>query len=295
MDNFFPTKTTVRNEKDTPWINKTVKRLARKKRKVWEKEGRSANWRNLDKQSRELRERRANVYMKSQRQDFLGTDAAKNFYKNVRAYESKEKPPNFNPRDLFPGETDKGASEKLADHFTQISNEFSGVDSIPDAPHSPLPVLTRAQVEKRLLEFKKSKTRVIGDLFPSIVSGAAASLSVPLTDLYNKMSDTKEWPSDWKLEYVTVIPKTSHPESVNDVRNILCTLFVSKVYESFLLKWLTDKMGLATNQFAGVEGCSSEHYLALLWQKVLENLEDKRAASLLTTVDYSKAFNRLNF
>lgn len=128
-----------------------------------------------------------------------------------------------------------------------------------------------------------------------IVSGEAASLAVPLTDLYNTMSDTKEWPSDWKLEYVTVIPKTSHPESVNDVQNISCTLFVNKVYESFLLKWLTDKVGLSTNQFGGVKGCSSENYLVLLWQKVLENLEDKRAASLLTMVDYSKAFNILNF
>lgn len=47
---FFPAKTTVRNKKDKPWINKAVKRLARKKREVWEKEGRSANWRNVDKQ-----------------------------------------------------------------------------------------------------------------------------------------------------------------------------------------------------------------------------------------------------
>ena len=51
---------------------------------------------------------------------------------------------------------------------------------------------------------------------------------------------------------------------------------------------------MAINQFGRVKGCSTEHYLVLLWQKVLENLEDKRAASLLTTIVYSKAFIRLN-
>ena len=32
-----------------------------------------------------------------------------------------------------------------------------------------------------------------------------------------------------------------------------------------------------------------------LWQQVLENIEDSRAGSLLTSIDYSKAFNRLDF
>ena len=32
-----------------------------------------------------------------------------------------------------------------------------------------------------------------------------------------------------------------------------------------------------------------------LWQRVLEGLEDQRAVSLLTSIDYSKAFNRLDF
>lgn len=113
--------------------------------------------------------------MESQRQAFLRPDAAENFYKNVRAYDSKEKPPNFNPRDLFPGKTDR--SEKLADHFTQISDEFTGIDSVPDAPNSPLPVLTRSQVEKRLLEFKKvQNARLRGPIpFDSIRGGSKLS------------------------------------------------------------------------------------------------------------------------
>lgn len=32
-----------------------------------------------------------------------------------------------------------------------------------------------------------------------------------------------------------------------------------------------------------------------VWQNVLNNLEDRRAATVLTSIDYAKAFNRLSF
>ena len=56
-----------------------------------------------------------------------------------------------------------------------------------------------------------------------------------------------------------------------------------------------EQVKLRTNQFSGVKGSSTEHYLVELWQKVLENKEDPRACSLITSIDYSKAFNRLNY
>ena len=65
------------------------------------------------------------------------------------------------------------------------------------------------------------------------------------------------------------------------------------MYESFVLKWINDQVTLRSNQFGGVKGCGT--YLVDLWQQVLENLEDPRAASLITSIDYAKAFNRLDF
>ena len=49
------------------------------------------------------------------------------------------------------------------------------------------------------------------------------------------------------------------------------------------------------NQIGGMKEAGSEHYLVQLWQDVLESLEDPRAACILTSIDYAKAFNRLNF
>ena len=62
-------------------------------------------------------------------------------------------------------------------------------------------------------------------------------------------------------EHVTVIPKKTVPESINDLRNILCTALPSKVYESYVLNWVQEEVRTKSNQFGGVKGCSTAHFL----------------------------------
>ena len=123
----------------------------------------------------------------------------------------------------------------------------------------------------------------------------AIDLAEPLSNIYNCITSTSEWPALWKIEYVTPIPKKALPEGPDDLRNISCTQLLSKVYESFVLEWLGSLIDIRTNQFGGIKGSGAEHCLVQLWQQVLENIEDQRASSLLTSIDYSKAFNRLDF
>ena len=136
---------------------------------------------------------------------------------------------------------------------------------------------------------------VKGDIFPSLLSGAAEHLAAPLVNIYNDIGRSGEWPQGWKMEYVTPIPKKTTPETANDLHNISCTLMISKVYKSFVLGRLSGQVGIRHNQYGGMKGCGTEHLLVRLWQDVLEAIEDPRAAALLASIDYSKAFNRLDF
>ena len=99
----------------------------------------------------------------------------------------------------------------------------------------------------------------------------------------------------WKWEHVTAIHKCSIPTSLNDLRNISCTLLVSKVMESFVLNRAMTEVKIKRNQYGGVKGCGSAHMLVDVWQTICGDLEDCRAACLLTSIDYAKAFNRLSF
>ena len=72
-------------------------------------------------------------------------------------------------------------------------------------------------------------------------------------------------------------------------------MLASKVYESYVLDWLKNEVTLRDSQYGGVKGQGTDHVLAQFWQEILENLEDYRAATIITSVDYSKAFNRMAF
>ena len=45
----------------------------------------------------------------------------------------------------------------------------------------------------------------------------------------------------------------------------------------------------------GIKGCGAPHLLVNMWQRILENLEDCRAASLLLSVEYAKVLNRISY
>ena len=297
MSKCFATVTTTRRKADPPWVNDKIRRLSKKRRKVYDKEGRSERWKSLKKACQDLYKKRAAVYMEEQKRTLTEPDASRSFFKNVKAYQSREKPPQFDVHDLFPDQSDAGIADTLANHFNAISAEFDGLeqDQIPQAEPGWLPYLSNTDVVNRLRKFRKPKSKVKGDIFPALINRVAPALSVPLTHIYNSITITHEWPDPWKIEYVTPIPKKATPTSADDLRNISCTQLFSKIYESFILEWVTSQVKLRNNQYGGVKGRGAEHFLVALWQRVLENIEDSRAGSLLTSIDYSKAFNRLDF
>ena len=297
MDRNFKWKKVVRKENDPPWVNKTLRRLWKKRRRVYDKEGRSARWKRLKKKSSEIYRQRARFYLDQQKANLTAPDASKNFFKHVKSSNCREKPKGFEIADLFPESTDEQIAEKLADHFCRVGGDHTALkpEDIPTSYSSNRPDLEPLAVMNKIKAMKKPKSTVKGDIFPCLVNRAAGPLSFPLTNIFNAVSRGDNWPTSWKVESVTPIPKRTLPESMNDLRNISCTQFFSKTFESFVLEWLASEVTIRTNQYGGVKGVGAEHFPLQLWQQVLENLEDPTAASLLTSIDYSKAFNRLDY
>ena len=117
---------------------------------------------------------------------------------------------------------------------------------------------------------------VQGDIFPALVTKFGDLLAIPLCEIFNEITRTRVWPLIWKQEYVTVIPKKTVPASVNDLRNISCTMLPSKIYESYVLNWLQEEVKTKDNQFGGVKGCSTSHLLIQVWDEIGRALEDDR-------------------
>ena len=171
-----------------------------------------------------------NQYMERHKIIITSPDLSAHFFKNVRAYNSAEKPEIWNVSSIRPNLTDAELALQLSLYFNKISNEFSPLRSsqIPTTFDRPLPVLKPYQVAMRIKNIKKPKSKIKGDIFPSLMTEYAQ----PLSDIYNRITETFIWPNIWKMEIVTVIPKCVNPESFDQLRNISCTLLTSKIYES---------------------------------------------------------------
>ena len=156
MDLFSPYKTTVRPEKDPPWINPYIKQLIKKRRRVYHREGRSQRWKAMMKKVRKLVKRWSGNYWEHQKRELLKSDASRVFFENVKAYSSKKRPPQFDMKSILPGLEDSEVAEKLADLFNGISCKFKGLDpaDIPVTFSSPVQMLSPEQVALRLKQFK---------------------------------------------------------------------------------------------------------------------------------------------
>lgn len=271
----------------TDRINNRIRRQIKKRKGIYRKEGRSDIL---------IKNRRA-THLESQKECILVKDATRNYFRNVKAFKTKDRPKAFDPMSLFPGKNEAEVAHELASFFNRISAEFEPLEpsDIPRTHSRTLPVLLPYQVEGRIRAFKKPKSMVRGDIIPVLFNKFATLLVFPLTEIYNKITASHIWPFIWKKEYVTIIPKCRNPEGLGDLRNISCTLLPSKIYESFVLNWLSTEVSCKKNQYGGVKGCSLGHLLVDMWDEVLTSLEDARAAIMVTAIDYAKTFNRLSF
>ena len=81
--------------------------------------------------------------MDSQRDNLLGPDAARSFFKNVKNFASFECPKIFDVRELLPGKTDQESEECLAEYFNAVSLEFEplSTDRFPRTKDRSLSIL----------------------------------------------------------------------------------------------------------------------------------------------------------
>ena len=299
LEKFFPLKTTQKKSTDLPWMNKRILKLIKDRKKIFMEAGgkRTPEWKEEKKRVAEVIKQRKRGYIDNQKEHLLSNDANRNFFKHVKNFSKFEKPREFDVREIVTG-SDVEVSEKLADYFIEVSREFEPLepgDILAERPEGGR-ILERYEVAARLKKMRKPKSMVPGDIYPQLVTLFSDLLAIPLTSVYNEILRTYIWPTCWKQEFVTVIPKKSSPQDLGDLRNISCTMLASKVFETFVLDCLKSEVKLRHNQYGGVRGLGTDSLLVQLWQETLQNLEDYRAGTIITSIDdYSKAFNRMSY
>ena len=310
IENNFPEKTVTISSYDKPYITEELKLLRRQRQRAYRLGGRSVKYLQLKSKF----DQKLKVEAEKYRQKIL-TEVSEgkrnNAYKALRKLESGDfgKSANF----TLPSHAEENLSplesaEKLADYFSQISQEFEPIcrDKFPPWIKAKLiagksdptkPVLEEYMVYEKLKKAKKTNSIVPGDLPVKLVKEFTPELAVPITTIYNKITEVAEYPRQWVTEYQLAIPKTNPPLSEDETRNIASTAFFSKQYESFIGDWIFPFIEpfIDPGQCGGLKGSSITHYLVRLLHFVHSYLDLKQAhAVLLVLVDLEKAFNRVS-
>ena len=170
----------------------------------------------------------------------------------------------------------------------RVQNKINNVNIKRDVP-----ILEVFETNRILSNRKSNGSSVPGDVPAKLKKVFEVELAEPITDIFNSISKSGEYPRQWVKEFITGIPKVHPPESVDDIRNISITSSLSKAYESLLATWLMPyvQKRIDPGQMGGLKGCSISHYLIILYDFVLSNPDNSVLAAL---IDFSKEFNRSN-
>ena len=309
LDKFCPEKTKKVGSQDKPWVDCELKRIHRQKQREYIKKGKSTKYKLLAEKFEVKYKTAAEKYMRKNIDELKHTNPgqAYSILKKMGAQpgdctdSNTFTLPNHQAANL----TNEQSAEAIAAHFAHISQEFPPLDVklLPQRVQTKLslssnpPVITVKETQDMIIGCKKPKSGVPGDLPRIITKEFADELATPMSRIFNSIFKHAEWPTSWKLEYVTPIGKIPLPESEDDLRPISLTAFFSKVAERFVVEWLMHFIGVKIDfrQYGGSRGNSITHYLIEFINFILSN-QDKSAptAILACMIDFSKAFNRQN-
>ena len=295
VDMCFPLRAIVIKSTDKPWMNNFIRRAVRRRKKIFKKEYRSNRWRRHKKKIVRLIQERKTEYMDGIKQSVKEAGNTRAYHQAIKKLQTKDTPSQkpWCLQNMFPGMPEEEIAEMSADYFNAISHEFTPI-AAPPPPENPRQLLSVHEVSARLKKIRKPKSQVKGDLNPNLIGPLVDVLAIPLTIIFNEVFLTNIWPETWKHETVHLIPKKPSPSSLSELRNLSCTPLFSKLLETFLLEDLKSETHLSENQYGGRKGVSTDHFLIDMWNNILEPLDDARASVNVLSIDFEKAFNRLD-
>jgi hypothetical protein len=313
LEDSLPTKTVRLRHTDKPYITQEIKVIDRRRRREYEKNGKSTKYYQLQC----TYERK----LKDATQKFLN--------KNVRALMETQPGKAYSalkrlgaqpgdtvdagsfelPEHVSLGLTAQQSADRIAQKFADISQEYPALrmdsldtrvcQSIQNSKNEYKPYISEKLVASKIERAKNTKAGVEGDLPIKLTKQFSKELAVPAAKIFNKIVETGEWPTRWKLEKGIPLNKVKpkQPVSESELRIISLTPFLSKAFERIVFDWLIHFIGnkMDWSQYGGTRGSSSSHYIIDLITFILYNQDLKEPKAILTAmVDFEKAFNRLN-
>ena len=299
LDLYFPQKTIKVSSLDKKFMNPELKSLQRRVQREFYKRRKSAKWKKLKRKFKILKKKTIRKFYSNFVSELRHTNPSSWYQmaKKIGAVNLKDDD-NLNVEALA-GLNDKESAEEIAQHFATVSQEYLPLDNsaLPAfLPAPPPPRIDELEVYERLRKLKKTKSTQPIDLPCRLRKEFSPELAGPVADIFNSCLEQHKFPTLWKQEWVTPVPKTKSPKNVSDLRKISSTSEYSKCFEGFLKDWIMEDIApnIDPSQYGNQEGTGTDHMMVALLDKVLAMLDesDGHAAVIAALVDWSSAFDR---
>ena len=291
-DKHFPLARVRKRSNESPWITRSIRRLWKKKIRLYKEAGRSNKWWDTDR----ILQAKINEARTSFVERMLSEgNSGRSFYATTKKLSAAAPTAPWNVKDLFIGQEPSVIARKVLDFYGNVAGD-ANVQEMPRIARCAggLGYFSEERTAELLRAAKKTDSRVDEDPLAHLVRCHPEAFAAPITVIYNKINDSGHWPLQWKTEHLTIIPKNPNPADLSECRNISCTSIFSKVLEGVVLLKLRGELTPDPAQYGGAPKCGAEHMLVDIWEIVLEALEGGKNAAVLLGVDYEKAFNRMD-
>ena len=295
LDEFFPEKTIMVSYLDKKWMNPALKTLLRKIKREFYKKRKSPKWKKLKIMKRKTVQNFYSNFVSE-----LKISNPSKWYSMAKRLGTDQNSSDGQLKvECLKGLNDQEAAEKVAQFFSNISNEYSPLDTSKLPAYLPAAQqlkVDKDEVAKRIFSLKNRKSTQPVDLPSKLRKLFASELATPMTDIINSCLEKYHYPRLWKHEWVVPAEKINNPKALKDLRKISLTSEFSLIFEGFLKDWILADISpnIDEAQFGNQPKTSTEHLLVKLMDKILKLIDQhpNRSAVIATMLDWSSAFDR---
>ena len=221
VESTFPEKTVTISDRDQPFMTENLKLIRRQRIRAYRKNGQSAKYLELQARFDQKMKEEAKKYHQKIL-DEVAEGKRSNSYTALRklefGYNDSRKSTFTLPSHAEDNLSPTQSAERLAEYFSQISQEFEPISTEKFPPwikekllagktDKSKPFLEDWQVYKKLLKSKKPNSLIPGDLPVKLVKEFTPELAKPTAVIFNQITHTAEYPLQWVIEYQLPIPR----------------------------------------------------------------------------------------
>ena len=302
MDKFIPKKQ-LSSWQDVPWMTTTVKKMIRKKKRLWNKAKRS----KADKDWESFRNLRKAVKtkMKKLHDEYIGSildNSLKERPKKFWSYiSSMKKDANGIPTlktDKGPAINSKMKAEALNAQYQSVFTK-EDTSTIPDKGESTCPsmpdiIFSKEGIEKLLSNLNAAKASGPDNIPIRILKEAAQQIAPVLQVIFTQSYQTGNLPQDWLSANIVAIFKKGNKNTPANYRPVSLTCVTTKLMEHIVFHSIMDHIDsynlLKHYQHGFRQKHSTESQLIVTMEEIARALDDRSQIDMLI-LDFSKAFD----